>query len=284
MAQPKLGGVAKAIANGLELVSMEPAILDIRDVSYKIGERFILDKISWRLQKGEHWAVLGPNGAGKTTLLKIACGYIWANAGGQIYRQGRTLVNLIELRKSIGWVTISLTDQIPPGEAAVRTVVSGKFAQIGLREFADQELDEADFDRAGQYLAEMGCAHTADQRFGTLSQGEKQRVLIARARMARPLLLILDEPCAGLDPGGRELLLDSIQNLTKIQPEMGLVLVTHHIEEIMPVFENVLVLAEGRIIAAGPTRKIITPRLIWCLYGVQTKVHHAVGRYWMIRD
>jgi len=229
---------------------MEPAIIDIRDVSYRIGDKLILDRVSWRLQKGE----------------------------------GRALVNLRELRESIGWVTISLIDRIPPGEAAVRTVVSGKFAQVGLHEFTGWQPDKSDFARARQYLAEMDCAHVADQQFGTLSQGEKQRVLIARARMARPLLLILDEPCAGLDPGGRELLLESIQNLTKNQQEMGLVLVTHHIEEIMPVFENVLVLGEGRIIANGSTREIITPELIRRLYGVWTKIQNAAGRYWMIRD
>ena len=263
---------------------MEPAILDIRDVSYRVGGKLILDRVSWQLRKGEHWTVLGPNGAGKTSLLKIACGYIWANAGGQIYRKGRALVNLIELRKSIGWVTISLTDQIPPLEAVTRTVVSGKFAQVGLREFAGQEPREADFVRARQYLAEMDCEHTADQQFGTLSQGEKQRVLIARARMARPMLLVLDEPCAGLDPGGRELLLESIQNLAEVQPDMGLVLVTHHIEEIMPVFENVLVLSEGRIAATGPTEEIICSQLIRRLYGVSATIQRSAGRYWMIRD
>ena len=263
---------------------MEPAILDIRDVSYRIGGKLILDRVCWRVQKGEHWAVLGPNGAGKTTLLKIACGYIWPNAGGRIYRQGRALVNLRELRESIGWVTFSLADQIPHGEAVTRTVVSGKFAQIGLCEFAGREAGEADFDRARRYLAEMGCSHVADQRFGTLSQGEKQRVLIARARMARPLLLILDEPCAGLDPGGRELLLDSIRNLAEVRPQMGLVLVTHHIEEIMPVFENVLVLAEGRIVAGGPKREIIKPELIRSLYGVRARIHRAADRFWMIRE
>ncbi|MEA3226134.1 MAG: ATP-binding cassette domain-containing protein [Planctomycetota bacterium] len=263
---------------------MEPAILDIRDVSYRIGDRLILDRISWRLRAGEHWVVLGPNGAGKTSLLKIACGYIWANAGGEIYRKGCALVNLRELRESIGWVTISLIDQIPPREIVARTVVSGKFAQLGLREFADQKPDEANFALARQYLAEMGCGQIADQEFGTLSQGEKQRVLIARARMARPLLLILDEPCAGLDPGGRELLLTSIQNLAKIQRKMGLILVTHHIEEIMPVFEKVLVLANGRIIENGPTKEVICPQLVQRLYGVSTKIKRAAGRYWMICD
>ena len=261
---------------------MEPPIIDIRQVSYRIGHRLILDRISWQLRAGEHWVVLGPNGAGKTSLLKIACGYIWANAGGEIYRKGEALVNLRRLRESIGWVTISLTDQIPPGETIARTVVSGKFAQLGLREFAGQEPDEADFARARRYLDEMGCAHIAEQKFGTLSQGEKQRVLIARARMARPLLLILDEPCAGLDPGGRELLLASIQNLAKIQREMGLILVTHHIEEIMPVFEKVLVLADGRIIENGPTREVVCPQLIQRLYGISARIRHAAGRYWMI--
>jgi iron complex transport system ATP-binding protein len=263
---------------------MEPAILDIREASYRIGGKLILDRITWQLRKGQHWAVLGPNGAGKTTLLKTACGYIWANAGGQIYRNGRALVNLRELRESIGWVTISLTDQIPPHEAVARTVVSGKFAQVGLREFAGQQPGEADFARARQFLAEMDCSHVADQRFGTLSQGEKQKVLIARARMARPLLLILDEPCAGLDPGGRELLLESIQKLARVQSDMGLVLVTHHIEEIMPVFENVLALSEGRIIARGPTEEVISPQLIRRLYGVSTTIQRSAGRYWMICD
>ena len=263
---------------------MEPPILDIRDVSYRIGARLILDRICWQVRAGEHWVVLGPNGAGKTSLLRIACGYIWANAGGEVYRKGEALLNLRQLRESIGWVTISLTDQIPPGEVVTRTVVSGKFAQLGLRQFAGQGPDEADFVRARRYLDEMGCAHTAGQRFGTLSQGEKQRVLIARARMARPLLLILDEPCAGLDPGGRELLLASIQNLAEIQREMGLILVTHHIEEIMPVFERSLVLANGRIIESGLTEEVICPELIRRLYGISTKIKRAAGRYWMICD
>ena len=95
---------------------MEPPILDIRDVSYRIGTRLILDRICWQVRTGEHWVVLGPNGAGKTSLLRIACGYIWANAGGEVYRKGEALLNLRQLRESIGWVTISLTDQIPPRE------------------------------------------------------------------------------------------------------------------------------------------------------------------------
>lgn len=263
---------------------MEPPILNLCDVCYKINNKLILNHISWQIRKGEHWAILGPNGAGKTTLLKMACGYIWANAGGTVYRNGQTLVNLRELRKSIGWVTISLASQIPADEIVIRTVVSGKFAQVGLYEYAGQKTNEADLNQAHRFLTEMNCAHTAKQRFGTLSQGERQRVLIARARMARPLLLILDEPCAGLDPGGRELLLQSIQNLAHIQRQMGLILVTQHIEEIMPVFDRVLALKEGKIIEQGLKEDVLSQKLIKRLYDVSARVLSSAGRYWMVGE
>lgn len=263
---------------------MEQPVFDIREVSYKINGKMILNRISWRVGRGEHWVVLGPNGAGKTTLLKVACGYIWPNAGGKIFRNGRDLVDLRELRKNIGWVTVSLVGQIPPDEIVIRTVVSGKYAQTGLWEYAGQKLKRSDYTRARQYLSEMGCAGLANQQFGTLSQGEKQRVLISRARMAGPLLLILDEPCAGLDPGGRELLLKSIQNLARIQPGMGLILVTQRIEEIMPIFERTLVLARGKVVESDLTKKVVSPELIRRLYGVSAKVLRRGGRYWMVCD
>jgi len=262
----------------------EPPILDLRRVSYKIGGKLILSRISWQLRKGEHWVILGPNGAGKTTLLKIACGYLWPNAGGTIYRNGQTLVDLRDLRESIGWVTASLAVDIPPAEIAVRTVVSGKFAQLGLQDYAGHKWRKTDIARAHECLGEMGCAHLANREFGTLSQGEKQRVLISRARMTRPLLLILDEPCAGLDPGGREMLLQSIQDLARSHRESGLVLVTQHIEEITPVFENLLALSEGRIVKKGPTEQVLSAELLQRLYGVSAKIVRSADRYWMIRD
>ena len=261
---------------------MEPPILDICDVCYKINNKLILNHVSWQVRKAEHWAILGPNGAGKTTLLKMACGYIWANAGGTVYRNGQALVDLRELRKSIGWVTISLASQIPPDEIVIRTVVSGKFAQVGLHEYAGQRMLDADLSQARRFLTEMDCAHTAKQKFGTLSQGERQRVLIARARMARPLLLVLDEPCAGLDPGGRELLLHSIQNLAQTKHRMGLILVTQHIEEIMPVFDRVVALKEGKVIEQGPKENVLSQELIRRLYGVSAKVLSSAGRYRMV--
>jgi len=263
---------------------MEPPILDLRRVSYKIGGKLILSRISWQLRKGEHWAILGPNGAGKTTLLKIACGYLWPNADGTVYRDGQALVDLRQLRESIGWVTASLLTEIPPAEIAVRTVVSGKFAQLGLTTYAGHRWHAADIAQAHERLAEMGCAHLANREFETLSQEEKQRVLISRARMTRPALLILDEPCAGLDPGGREKLMASIQNLATSQRETGLVLVTQHIEEIMPIFENVLALSAGKIVQMGQTKQVISAELLKRLYGVSARIVRSAGRYWMIRD
>ena len=262
----------------------EPPILDLREVSYRIGSKLILDHISWQLRKGEHWAILGPNGAGKTTLLKIACGYLWPNAGGTVCRNGQALVDLRDLRESIGWVTASLAADVPPGETAVRTAVSGKFAQLGLRDLIGHRWHKTDIERAHECLGEMGCAHLASREFGTLSQGEKQRVLIARARMAKPLLMILDEPCAGLDPGGREMLIESIQNLAAGRRETGLVVVTQHIEEITPVFENVIALREGSIVEKGPTEQVITAQLLERLYGVSARIVRSGDRYWMIRD
>jgi iron complex transport system ATP-binding protein len=157
--------------------------LELRDVSYIGNGKTILRGINWSVRSGEHWAILGPNGSGKTTLLKIACGYIWPNAGGEVYRRGRSLTNLPELRKSIGWVTSTLTTQIPNHEKVIRTVVSGRFAQIGLLEQFGGDAGKRDYAAARRYLSEMGCDYLREQEFGVLSQGEQQKVLIARARM-----------------------------------------------------------------------------------------------------
>jgi len=155
--------------------------LELRGVSYVANGKKILDSVNWTVQPGEHWAILGPNGSGKTTLLKIACGYLWPNAGGEVYRNGETLLNLRELRKSIGWVTASLVNEIPIQERVLNTVVSGKFAQIGYLGGYWGQASRYDYACARRYLKELGCEHLREREFGTLSQGEQQKVLIARA-------------------------------------------------------------------------------------------------------
>jgi len=242
----------------------------------------ILDSIDWIIQQGEHWAILGPNGAGKTTLLKLACGFLWPNGGGEIRRQGKTLINLRELRKSIGWVTSSLAAEIPEHEKAIRTVISGKFAQIGLLEQFGGEPTNADYRSALRYLTEIGCSDVRDQEFGTLSQGEQQKVLIARARMTRPYVIILDEPCAGMDPGGRENFLASLVRLGKQKNIPALIYVSHHVEEILPLFGKVLVLRNGRVIHAGKAAGVLKPEVLQELYGVPLSLIRRKGRFWPV--
>ena len=165
---------------------MKTPALELRDVSYVANGKTILHSINWTVRRGEHWAIVGPNGSGKTTLLKLACGYLWPNAGGVVLRQGKELTYLPELRKSIGWVTAELASEIPMQERALDTVVSGKFAQIGYLGGFWGQASKRDYACAQRYLEELGCAQLSEQAFGTLSQGEQQKVLIARARMTKP--------------------------------------------------------------------------------------------------
>lgn len=256
--------------------------LELRDVSYVGNGKTILRSIDWSVRSGEHWAILGPNGSGKTTLLKIACGYIWPNAGGEVYRRGRSLTNLPELRKSIGWVTSTLTAQIPNHEKVIRTVVSGRFAQIGLLEQFGGNAGKNDYAAGRRYLFEMGCDHLRDQEFGLLSQGEQQKVLIARARMTRPYLIVLDEPCAGMDPGARENFLTTLGRVARQARIPALIYVTHHVEEILPIFKKTLVLKDGRIIHRGNTDRVLKGEILQEIYGVSLSIIKKKGRCWPV--
>jgi len=254
--------------------------LEFRLVSHSLDGNTVLDRINWTIQQGQHWAILGPNGSGKTTLLKMACGYLWPNRGGVVLRQGQALANLPELRKSIGWVTSTLTREIPAWEQSLQTVVSGKFAQIGLTEGPSATPDRHDFEQADHYLEEMGCQALRSQAFATLSQGEQQKVLIARARMTRPYLIFLDEPCTGLDPGARENFLASIDKLGSQKQAPALVYVTHHVEEILPLFSKLLILKHGKILSSGDTRTLLQPQLLQELYKTPLNLHKMGGRFW----
>jgi iron complex transport system ATP-binding protein len=261
------------------MASRIPA-LELRNVSYVGNGKTILRSVNWTVQQGDHWALLGPNGSGKTTLLKIACGYLWPNAGGEVYRKGKVLINLPQLRKSIGWVTATLPAQIPLYEKVIRTVISGKFAQIGYLEKFGGEASRRDYSQAEKYLAQMACDDLRDQEFGVLSQGEQQKVLIARARMTQPYLIVLDEPCAGMDPGARENFLNTLETVGKQKKMPSLIYVTHHVEEILPLFKRTLVLREGRVLHAGSTGTVLKPDVLEELYGVSLRLVKSRGRYW----
>jgi iron complex transport system ATP-binding protein len=256
-------------------------------VGYRQQGAYILADIDWRIKRGQHWAVLGPNGSGKTTLLRIVCGYLWPTSG-RVLRLGQELVDLSELRRSIGWISAHIIGEIPPNDTGLETVVTGRFAQIGLKHFPSYGPTKADFAEAADELARLGCQSLADKPFGILSQGEQQQVLIARARMARPLLMVLDEPCAGMDPGVRERFLAWLNGRVtaeevRNQQSPTTIFVTHHVEEILPGIQNTLVLSQGRIHAAGPTRNVITRETIEAVYSTRlARIEHSGGRRWPI--
>jgi len=263
-------------------VRKNPAF-ELRAVSYVVnGRKKILHAIDWTVQPGEHWAMLGPNGSGKTTLLKLASGYLWPNAGGEIKRRGEVLTYLPELRKSIGWVSGTLAAEIPSQELVLHTVVSGRFAQIGYLGGMWGQATRTEWVAARRYLHQLGCESLARREFGTLSQGEQQRVLVARARMTKPYLIILDEPCAGMDPGAREQFLASLKDFAVQKDIPALIYVTHHIEEILPTFKNTLVLKNGKVLFAGTTRAAMRRDLLKQLYGVRLELIRKKGRYWPI--
>lgn len=242
----------------------------------------ILHDITWTVNEGENWAILGPNGAGKTTLLKMVCGYLWPNRGGEIYRNGEAHADLGTLRRSIGWVTSTLVADVPLQEIAVHTVLSGKYAQFGLWAFPWEQPGAEDMETAHQWLDELGCTDLARRPFGALSQGEQQKVLICRALMAKPYLMVLDEPCAGMDPGAREIFLSALLSLGTRNKIPALVYVTHHVEEILPVFNMTLGLKEGRIVMQGPSNETLTSQSMGQLYDISLDLVKKNGRYWMI--
>jgi iron complex transport system ATP-binding protein len=259
-------------------------LLELNHVTYRVNGRDILDDVTWAVRKGENWAILGPNGAGKTTLLKVVCGYLWPNAGGEVRRKGEADADLGSLWREIGWVSSALVADIPRGERVLDTVLSGKYAQLGLWTLPDEQPKPGDFRAAETHLAELQCTGLSERRFGTLSQGEQQKVLICRALMAAPYLLILDEPCMGLDPGSREVFLSDLMSLGRKSKAPGLIYVTHHPEEILPIFSRCLLLKQGRIVADGGPDTVLNHETMKDLYGVSFQLLKKNDRYWPVAD
>lgn len=253
-------------------------VIDIRNVSWQRGEEWILKNISWHVKEKEHCCILGLNGSGKTTLLNMINGYIWPTVG-EIHVLGNQFghVNLRELRKSIGWVSSSLQQQMHDNERIQDIVVSGKFASIGLYDRITAEDDE----KANELIAMLGCDHLKNKSYQTLSQGEKQRILIARALMADPKLLILDEPCTGLDLLAREHLLQMISTLTEHHDAPTIIYVTHHVEEILPCFQRVLLLDKGEVFKEGAKEEVLTSESLSEFYQVPIKVELKNERLWL---
>jgi iron complex transport system ATP-binding protein len=252
------------------------SVLEVTGLRVQRGRTAILRGVDWRVARGQHWAILGANGSGKTSLLKALTGYLSPTAGevallGQRYGES----DWRELRLKIGVVTSAFAASVPPSEIALETVVSGKYAQLDLWHAGTR----ADRVAAQKLLRLVGLARLAGRDWAYLSQGERQRVLIARALMAQPRLLILDEPCAGLDPVARERFLRLIEQLARRRRAPSLVLVTHHVEEITPAFTHALLLRSGRVLAAGPRRTVLTSAKLSEAFGARLSLARAGRRY-----
>ncbi|UOF92119.1 ABC transporter ATP-binding protein [Fodinisporobacter ferrooxydans] len=252
-------------------------MLDVKNLSWIREQKPILDDIQWQIKEHEHWALVGLNGSGKTSLLKMITGYEWPTRG-KIQVLGNTFgeCEIQHVRKSIGWVSSAIREQIYPSDSVLEVVVSGKYASIGIW----TKPEHGDYEQAHQILEHMNCQTLAKSRYGVLSQGEKQKVLLARAQMAQPHLLILDEPCFGLDLRAREQFLQVLQTMGQDQ-SMSIILVTHHIEEILPVFTHVALIANGKFVASGPKREILTEQHLRDTFQVDVKLEWNNDRPWI---
>jgi len=244
----------------------------------------ILDRIDWRVAQGEHWTILGANGSGKTSLLSALTGYLTPTEGDiDVLGQRYGASNWPELRKQIGLVSSSVRQQMADAEPALLSVVSGKYAMIDYW----GRVKSADREEALDILRQIDCLHLAERPWRVLSQGERQRVLIGRALMARPRLLILDEPCAGLDPVAREHFLQFVDRLTTCHGGKNaptLIFVTHHVEEIVAGFSHVLVLKAGRVLATGKRTAVLNNSVLSEAFGESVRLVRRNGRAALLVD
>jgi iron complex transport system ATP-binding protein len=258
-------------------VAQSERVLDLSGVTVRRGGNQLLDGVDWQVDASQRWVVLGPNGAGKTTLLNLAAARNHPTSGVvQILGERLGRVDVFELRPRIGLTTTQVADAIPNDEKAFDVVRTAAWGMMGHWR---EEYDPQDDERAGSLMRWLGVAQLADRLFGTLSEGERKRVLIARALMTDPELLLLDEPAAGLDLGAREALVATLAGLARDEAAPALVLVTHHVEEIPPGFTHALVLSGGGVIAAGPIAQALTSETLSKAFGLPLTLTANGNRY-----
>lgn len=253
-------------------------ILNIQNLTIRRGTTTVLKDVDWRLDPGQHWVILGSNGSGKTSLLSALTGYFMPTRGSlQLLGETYGEADWRALRTRVGLVSSSIRQMMPEDEPALLTVAAGRRAMIDFW----GPLRSPDRRAANTLLRRIGCLHLARRPWAVLSQGERQRILIARALMARPKLLILDEPCAGLDPVAREHFLQFVEHLGRTSGGPALVLVTHHVEEITPAFTHALILHQGSIHACGPLQDVLTSSNLSAAFNSPVRVRRQ-ARHWTL--
>jgi len=252
-------------------------VLELADVSVRRGRATLLDSVSWTVREGDRWVILGANGAGKTTLVQLCSAQTHPSAGSaEILGETLGAVDVFDLRPRIGFTSAAIAERIPRDEIVRDVVVSASYGVIGRWR---EHYEELDHNRAHDLLIEVGAAKLADRTFGTLSEGERKRVQIARALMSDPELLILDEPAAGLDLGGREDLVSTMTVLANDALSPAIVLVSHHVEEVPPGFTHALMLKEGSVVAAGPMTEVMTAENLSATFAMPLQLTVEDGRY-----
>ncbi|WP_019147956.1 ABC transporter ATP-binding protein [Timonella senegalensis] len=252
-------------------------VLDLENVSVRRGTKNIVDNLNWQVKEGERWIVLGRNGAGKTTLMQLSSTRMHPTSGTvKILGEQMGKVDIFEVRPRIGLASAALAERIPGDELVLDVVLTAAYGITGRWR---EEYDDFDRERATDLMAAFGVDGFQDRHYGTLSEGERKRVQIARALMTDPELLLLDEPAAGLDLGGREELLAALSELAAYEAAPVLVLVTHHVEEIPPGFTHLLLLKDGSEYAAGPIDEVLTDENLTGAFDVPLTVTKTGDRY-----
>ncbi len=256
---------------------MSDEVLRLRGVGVRYDKSMLLRDVDWTVRSDESWVVIGPNGAGKTTLLQIAAALLMPTEGtAEILGERLDQADLQDLRTRIGFASAAVADHVPPTEKVIDLVLTASYGILGRNA---EDYDSFDVTRAVELLDALGCAYLIRRRFATLSEGERKRVQIARSLMPDPELLLLDEPAAGLDLGGREDLLRRLTRLARDPKAPMMVLVTHHVEEVPDGFTHAMLLRKGGVVAAGELAEVLTgPTLSRC-FGLPLEVEHRHGRW-----
>jgi len=240
----------------------------------------LIRDIDWTVRSDESWVIIGPNGAGKTTVLQVAAAQLMPDEGSaEILGESLEAADwgdLADLRSRIGFASAAVADRVPPSEKVIDLVLTASYGKLGRD---TEDYDSADLTRAVEILDALGCAHLIRRRFATLSEGERKRVQIARSLMPDPELLLLDEPAAGLDLGGREDLISRVAMLAQDPQAPVIVMVTHHVEEVPEGFTHALLLRKGTVLAAGPLPEVFTERVLSRCFGFPLAVERRGSRW-----